>query len=113
MIELIIPELEAEKKTERYSYQQLKDLQSKLMLIAGKSGQAKEGVDRFVDVCVGVVSGLCEMCNNQIVHNKHLTGDGQGVCQRENTEKSQRYKTLKIVMCLYIGLTTVSFNQLP
>ncbi len=49
-------EKEAKQETQRYSYQQLKDLQSKLMLIAGKSGQDKEGVDRFVDVRVSDIS---------------------------------------------------------
>ena len=33
-----------------YTVDDLKDLQSKLMLIAGKASQGKEDVDRFVDV---------------------------------------------------------------
>ncbi len=66
MIELIIPVMEADKKPQRYSYQQLKDLQSKLMLIAGKSGQAKEGVDRFVDVRASRVQGCVRSL--EVVH---------------------------------------------
>ena len=37
-------------KSKEYSLDNLKDLQSKLMLIAAKASQGKEEVDRFVDV---------------------------------------------------------------
>ncbi len=40
-------------KTKEYTLDGLKDLQSKLMLIAAKASQGKEEVDRFVDVSLG------------------------------------------------------------
>ena len=39
-----------EKQTKSYSINELKDLQSKLMLIAGKAEKGKEDVERFVRV---------------------------------------------------------------
>jgi len=42
---------QAEKeKWQSFSLQQLNDLQSKLMLVAGKASEGKEQVDRFVEV---------------------------------------------------------------
>ena len=35
-----------------YNYQELKDLQSKLMLVAGRADEGKDQIDRFVDVCM-------------------------------------------------------------
>ena len=37
-------------KWRTYKYEKLKDLQSKLMLVAGKAAQGKEQVDRFMEV---------------------------------------------------------------
>ena len=51
-----------------YSLSQLQDLQSKLMLVAGKATQGKEQVDRFVEVRQeGIVQCRCVMCL-QIIH---------------------------------------------
>ena len=37
-------------KWKTYKFEKLKDLQSKLMLVAGKAAQGKEQVDRFMEV---------------------------------------------------------------
>lgn len=49
VIQLTLPTGENGKSKE-YSLDNVKDLQSKLMLIAAKASQGKEEVDRFVDV---------------------------------------------------------------
>ena len=47
---------QAEKaKWQTLSLQQLNDLQSKLMLVAGKAAEGKEQVDRFVEVIQSVI----------------------------------------------------------
>ena len=38
----------------KYSHERLTDLQSKLMLVAGKAEKGNEEVDRFVQVCKSV-----------------------------------------------------------
>lgn len=38
-----------------YDYDQLLDLQSRLMLVAGKAEQGKDEVDRFMQVCLSVM----------------------------------------------------------
>ena len=38
-------------KAEKYTQQQLIDLQSRLMLVAGRAVEGKAEVDRFVEVC--------------------------------------------------------------
>jgi len=43
-------ELAERAKWQTLSLQQLNDLQSKLMLVAGKASEGKEQVDRFVEV---------------------------------------------------------------
>lgn len=51
----LLPENDNE-KARIFSLSQLNDLQSKLMLVAGKAALGKEEVDRFVEVskCVGM-----------------------------------------------------------
>ena len=49
VIQLTVPTGE-NGKSKNYTLNALKDLQSKLMLIAAKASQGKEEVDRFVDV---------------------------------------------------------------
>jgi hypothetical protein len=51
-LELVIPKAGEREKAQTYSYQQLNDLQSKLMLVAGKAQVGKEQVDRFVEVSI-------------------------------------------------------------
>ena len=49
---LLVPE-DGEKRTEEriYSLDEIKDVQSKLMLIAGKADKGKEEVVQFLEVC--------------------------------------------------------------
>ena len=47
---LTVPPKEGDKETKVYTLDELKDLQSKLMLIAAKGFQGKEEVDTFVEV---------------------------------------------------------------
>lgn len=49
VIKLRVPSAKIENSKE-YTLDDLKDLQSKLMLIAAKASQGKQDVDRFVDV---------------------------------------------------------------
>jgi len=49
VIKLRVPSAKTENSKE-YTLDDLKDLQSKLMLIAAKASQGKQDVDRFVDV---------------------------------------------------------------
>ena len=51
-VQLVIPKSKGEDNNKVYTYQQLNDLQSKLMLVAGKATEGKEQVDRFVEVSV-------------------------------------------------------------
>ena len=50
VIHLSVPPKEGDKETKVYNLDELKDLQSKLMLIAAKASQGKEEVDMFVEV---------------------------------------------------------------
>ena len=49
-IRLTVPPKEGDKETKVYNLDELKDLQSKLMLIAAKASHGKEEVDMFVEV---------------------------------------------------------------
>ena len=50
---LVVPKDEIKNREERiYSLDEIKDVQSKLMLIAGKADSGKEEVDQFNEVCV-------------------------------------------------------------
>lgn len=42
--------VDEKQKLQRYSLSNLKELQSKLMLVAGKAEKGKEDVDKFVEV---------------------------------------------------------------
>ena len=48
---LVIPE-EKNREEKIYSLEEIKDVQSKLMLIAGKAENGKEEVDQFNEVCL-------------------------------------------------------------
>ena len=48
-------------ETKSYSLDELKDLQSKLMLIAGKAEKGKDDVETFVKVCIKIISNF-KMC---------------------------------------------------
>ena len=50
VIHLSVPPKEGDKETKVYNLEELKDLQSKLMLIAAKAPQGKEEVDMFGEV---------------------------------------------------------------
>ena len=50
VIRLTVPPKEGDKETKVYNLDELKDLQSKLMLIAAKASHGKEEVDMFVEV---------------------------------------------------------------
>ncbi len=54
VIQLVVPPEarhdDALSKERKYTVQELNDLQSKLMLVAGRADMGKEDVDRFVDV---------------------------------------------------------------
>ena len=50
---LVVPENKDKNREEKiYSLEEVKDVQSKLMLIAGKAESGKEDVDQFNEVCV-------------------------------------------------------------
>ena len=52
LVELVVPEDKTKDREERvYSLEEIKDVQSKLMLIAGKAESGKEEVDQFNQVC--------------------------------------------------------------
>lgn len=51
VITLIIPQADGEERIE-YSYSKVKELQGKVMLIAGRASKGKESVDRFVEVSI-------------------------------------------------------------
>ena len=51
---LVVPGDDAKKTEEKvYSLEEIKDVQSKLVLIAGKADSGKDEVDQFVEVCGG------------------------------------------------------------
>ena len=52
VIRLTVPLKEGDKEMKVYTLDELKDLQSKLMLIAAKGSQGKEEVEKFVEVCL-------------------------------------------------------------
>ena len=53
LVSLVVPEDEIKDREEKiYSLEEVKDVQSKLMLIAGKAESAKEEVDQFNQVCI-------------------------------------------------------------
>ena len=50
---LVVPKDEIKNREEKiYSLEEIKDVQSKLMLIAGKAESGKEEVDQFNQVCI-------------------------------------------------------------
>ena len=52
LVHLVVPKEENENREEKvYSLEEIKDVQSKLMLIAGKADNGKEEVDQFNQVC--------------------------------------------------------------
>ena len=55
VIRLTVPPKEGDTETRTYNLDELKDLQSKLMLIAGKASHGNEEVDSFVAVSVDVL----------------------------------------------------------
>ena len=53
LVYLVVPKEENKNREERvYSLEEIKDVQSKLMLIAGKADSGKEEVDQFNQVCL-------------------------------------------------------------
>ena len=53
LVLLVVPEDKNEDREEKvYSLEEIKDVQSKLMLIAGKKDSGKEEVDQFNRVCI-------------------------------------------------------------
>jgi hypothetical protein len=53
VLELRVTETEGQRsQRNHYKYEQLHDLQSRLMLVAGKAEKGKDDVDRFMLVCV-------------------------------------------------------------
>ncbi len=53
LICLVVPEDEIKNREKKvYSLEEVKDVQSKLMLIAGKAENGKEEVDQFNEVCL-------------------------------------------------------------
>ena len=55
LVRLVVPGDENKDREERvYSLDEIKDVQSKLMLIAGKAESGKEEVDQFNQVCIFV-----------------------------------------------------------
>jgi hypothetical protein len=53
LVSLVVPKDEIKNREEKiYSLEEVKDVQSKLMLIAGKAENGKEEVDQFNQVCI-------------------------------------------------------------
>ena len=53
LVYLVVPKEENKNREEKvYSLEEVKDVQSKLMLIAGKADSGKEEVDQFNEVCI-------------------------------------------------------------
>ena len=53
LVRLVVPEDKKKNREEKvYSLEEIKDVQSKLMLIAGKAESGKEEVDQFNQVCI-------------------------------------------------------------
>ena len=53
LVSLVVPADESKNREEKiYSLEEVKDVQSKLMLIAGKAESGKEEVDQFNQVCI-------------------------------------------------------------
>ena len=47
ILRLTVPEEEGKREVRNYTFSQLQDLQSRLMLVAGKAEKGSENVDRF------------------------------------------------------------------
>ena len=61
VVRLVVPENESKDREEKvYSLEEIKDVQSKLMLIAGKADSGKEEVDQFNQVCIFVMLEVME-----------------------------------------------------
>ena len=53
LVSLVVPESNEKNREEKvYSFEEIKDVQSKLMLIAGEAENGKEEVDQFNEVCL-------------------------------------------------------------
>ena len=53
LVYLVVPENESKnRKNKKYSLEEIKNVQSKLMLIAGRAESGKEEFDRFEEVCM-------------------------------------------------------------
>ena len=53
LVSLVVPKDQIKNREEKiYSLEEVKDVQSKLMLIAGKAENGKEEVDQFNQVCI-------------------------------------------------------------
>ena len=63
VVRLTVPlrDEEGNDESKIYSLDELKDLQSKLMLIAGKAEKGKDDVETFVKVCIKIISNF-KMC---------------------------------------------------
>lgn len=51
IVQLTVPEKEGKRQQRNYTFSQLQDLQSRLMLVAGKAEKGTASVDRFTMVC--------------------------------------------------------------
>ena len=61
VVRLVVPENESKDREEKvYGLEEIKDVQSKLMLIAGKADSGKEEVDQFNQVCIFVMLEVME-----------------------------------------------------
>jgi len=58
-----------------YSYAELLDLQSRLMLVAGQAEKGKEDVDRFITVSIASLS----LSRLQLTHSNPLESTCKGV----------------------------------
>jgi hypothetical protein len=47
ILKLTVPEQEGKRELKNYTFSQLQDLQSRLMLVAGKAEKGSDSVDRF------------------------------------------------------------------
>lgn len=68
VIRLTVPMKDGSEKvrSKTYSVDELKDLQSKLMLIAGKAEKGKDEVEQFVKASLNLLSKFMEACKEMM-----------------------------------------------
>lgn len=83
-ITLTVPALEGKRPARTYTFAQLQDLQSRLMLVAGKAQEGRESIDRFTmvmqfgSVFMNYVRTFAPNRHHAYIHFKFLLGHDDG-----------------------------------